>query len=402
MSCKTAMRACPVCHGTTAEVLHVQSFVLPEGYSLAGRYEVVACTRCGCVYADVSTRQKEYDAFYAASSRYQNGATSSGAGDTPWDAHRLETTARQIALKLPEREARILDAGCANGGLLVSLRRLGFNQLLGLDPSPTCVANTRARGIEAVAGWLTELPQDIGQFDCVILSHVLEHVLEVGQALHEVRALIRPGGCIYVEVPDATRYVDYLFCPFQEFNIEHINHFSLTCLASLMDWAGFRLQVAGRKLIEAAPKVPYPAIYGLATVAADPARACRWRPDQHLRQKVLAYVTASRQMMQRIDRKLQSILHASPQIIIWGTGQLAMKLLHETCLAKANIAACVDGNPVNHGKQLRGVPIGPPEHIRGMPYPIVITSILHQATIAEHIRSLGLPNPIVLLGESSQ
>jgi len=399
MNRKTTVRACPICQGTAAEVLHTQRFVLPEGYPLVEQYDVVACASCDCVYADVSVDQREYDAFYAASSKYQHSMTSSGAGDTPWDARRLETTARHIALMLPDRTARILDVGCANGGLLVSLQRLGFSQLLGLDPSPACVANTRARGIEAVAGWLTDPPQDMGQFDCVILSHMLEHVREVRSALRSAGALLRPGGCIYVEVPDATRYVDYLFCPFQEFNTERINHFSITCLANLLSWAGLRLEVAGRKLIEAAPEVPYPVIYGLAVRAKEPVGAVRWRRDRYLRRAVRAYISASQQLMRRIDHKLQAALRQSPQIILWGTGQLAMKLLAETCLAEADIVACVDSSPVHHGKRLRGVPIGPPEHIRDLPYPIVITSILHQAAITERIRSLGLFNPIVLLGE---
>jgi hypothetical protein len=84
-------------------------------------------------------------------------------------------------------------------------------------------------------------------------------------------------------------------------------------------------------------------------------------------------------------------------VIVWGTGQLVLKLLAETSLAKAQIAAFVDSNPINKGRMLRGVPILAPEQIRNSPYPIVVTTILHQQEIAEQIRRMGLPNKIVLL-----
>ncbi|GCA86292.1 hypothetical protein MiHa_04283 [Microcystis aeruginosa NIES-2522] len=53
--------------------------------------------------------------------------------------------------------------------------------------------------------------------------------------------------------------------------------------------------------------------------------------------------------MTDIDLKLQSVLEDAADVIVWGTGQLAMKLLAETSLAKANIVAFVDGNPINQG-----------------------------------------------------
>ena len=44
-------------------------------------------------------------------------------------------------------------------------------------------------------------------------------------------------------------------------------------------------------------------------------------------------------------------------LLVWGVGQLAMKLLAETSLGKANIAGFVDSNPIHQGKKLHGHPI---------------------------------------------
>jgi hypothetical protein len=102
-------------------------------------------------------------------------------------------------------------------------------------------------------------------------------------------------------------------------------------------------------------------------------------------------------MMEAIDKKIHGVLAENSGVIVWGTGQLAMKLLGETCLAQAQVAAFVDGNPINQGKLLKGSPILAPAQIQGSKLPIIVTSIIQGQTIAKVIRQLNLPNPVVLL-----
>jgi hypothetical protein len=68
-------------------------------------------------------------------------------------------------------------------------------------------------------------------------------------------------------------------------------------------------------------------------------------------------------------------------------------------LARRHIVACIDTNPINHGKTLHGAPILAPEDLGAMSCPIVITSLLHQAPIARKIQSMGLHNEVVVLRE---
>ncbi len=90
----------------------------------------------------------------------------------------------------------------------------------------------------------------------------------------------------------------------------------------------------------------------------------------------------------------------SLEVIVWGTRELAMKLLAETCLGHAATAAFADGNPVNKGKLLLGHPIMAPAQIRHLSQPIVVTSNLHGAEIARVIRDQQkLSNPIILLSQ---
>ena len=243
-------RPCPVCEGCDCADMHTQRFVLPEDHPLRNGYKVVCCGRCGFVYASTPANQADYDAFYAQFSKYEDNTTSTGSGVTPWDAERLEGTASDIARFVPDRAARIVDIGCANGGLLAALKARGYENLCGIDPSPRCARYVHDQlGIEAYAGWLTRLPEEVGAVDAVLLSHVMEHVLELRPALEAVRAVMKPGAILYVEVPDATRYAEFLFAPFQDFNTEHINHFSRDSLANLLRACGLEPAEAGRRML---------------------------------------------------------------------------------------------------------------------------------------------------------
>ena len=63
---------------------------------------------------------------------------------------------------MADKNASILDVGCANGGLLEALRALGYSNLVGLDPAPACVDNTWRRGFAARTGSFSSIPEGSG------------------------------------------------------------------------------------------------------------------------------------------------------------------------------------------------------------------------------------------------
>lgn len=390
-----ANRPCPICESTTVEILLTQRFELPEGHPLSAGYDVVVCLKCGLVYADTSVTQADYDRFYTEHSKYEDAKTGTGGMGDPFDWKRQQETALQIANFLQNTNAAILDVGCANGGVLKALKELGYDNLCGIDPSPVCVENTRRLGIEAHQGSLF-LPFKEHAFDCVVLSHTLEHIQDVRDALAWIEKRLKPGGVVYIETPDAARYVDFIYAPFQDFNTEHINHFSLVCLQNLMGLEGFVFESGGVRNLTITVNTFYPAIFGFwrkSITTSD----FRLNKDRTLRLKIGAYMERSKQMMRNIDAQISSLIEKSPSIIVWGTGQLANKLLTETSLARADILAFADNNPINHGKILHGKPILAPHELSNWDTPILITTLLHHRSIANQIRAMGLNNEIVLL-----
>ena len=286
---------------------------------------------------------------------------STGAGKCWWDLERIKSTAGRIAGFLSgDKEKRILDVGCANGGLLGCLKELGFANLHGIDPSRACVENTRKLGIDAFSASLFHLPDDLGIFDCVILSHVLEHVHDLQSALHIIRGLLKPQGLAYVEVPDASRYQHYLIAPFQEFNTEHINHFTLSSLHNLLAANGYHRRLSGKDEILSAPGKKYPIAFAFYEKSgiSDP-----MEKDVNALYSIRSYIAGSQALLDQMEMKLSKL--SAKEIIVWGVGQLAMKLLAETSLGSKNIVAFVDNNPVNWDKKIKDVPVISPLVLKG-------------------------------------
>lgn len=379
------LRPCPVCRCGQAEVLHHQRFTLPEGHLLGEGYDVVSCSSCCFVYADTAAKQADYDRFYAQLSRYES-SVSSGGGASPQDSARLHETAAAVASALPSKDARILDFGCAGGGLLRALRDLGYTNLHGIDPSPACADQVRAApGIPADVGSLFDIPPGLGEFDAIMLTHVLEHVEDVRGGLENLLALLAPGGLLYLEVPDAARYADFILAPFQDFNTEHINHFSARGLDNACAVVGLEPVGAGHKVFDVAAKMPFPATFGFWRKGASAAPR-PLQPDRDLRPRIEDYIARSRAIMERYDARISELLTRSPEVVVWGTGQLTLKLLHETSLGGARIAAFVDSNPVNQGQRLHGAPILAPDAIAGSQKPILVASTIHFQAISDTIR----------------
>lgn len=397
---KQATRPCPITGDRTVVVLHHQQFVLAQDNPLPSAYDVVWSPRGGFAYADTPAEQVVYDQYYAGRSKYEDNVTSTGGGASPSDLVRIEQTAADIAKLFPNRRAKIVDIGCANGGLLQALKNLGYDSLLGVDPSPSCVESVRAvPGIDATVGGILTLPRLADGAEMVLLSHVLEHIYDLRRAVRAVANALASKGILYVEVPDAARYRDFIVAPFQDFNTEHINHFSLVSLRNLFQSQGFEFISAGTRTVDSTPGCPYPVLFALFRKSAKPVVGFDYRRDNEFLESIQEYVVRSRAKLRLMESRINQWSRSRAPIIVWGTGELTMKLLAETSLRDANIVAFVDGNPVNQGKTLVGREIYAPRELQqrfGESPSILVATLLHQQAIARIIREdLKLSNQII-------
>ncbi|MBL0372538.1 class I SAM-dependent methyltransferase [Rhizobium sp. KVB221] len=100
----------------------------------------------------------------------------------------------------------VCDVGCGTGALLRRIQSGSPNlkRLTGVD----FVIDDAAKldGIEYVAAMVEKLPFADGEFDTVICTHVIEHVLEYREAIAELRRIARKRLIIVVPRERESRY----------------------------------------------------------------------------------------------------------------------------------------------------------------------------------------------------
>ena len=392
-------RACAVCGSRSKRRLFRQRFAAISGATLLRGYDVVACEGCGFCYADNLPRQEAFDTYYRSMSKYEHQDRAGKPSE--FETRQFPALASAIAEHVPSLHSRILEVGCANGGLLGALRELGYLDVLGVEPSPASLENAwRLYRIRVMTGTLTRLPADLGTFDFVILIAVLEHIRDLESAMERIRGLVSPSGRVFVEVPDVAGFAASPEPPFQEFSIEHINFFSSISLANLMGAYGFAELQSSQIAYRQSDTQAGTALRSAFQLRAD-ARASHPIHDRLSEPSLTDYIAASRTVEAAISQVVGRLVASQQPVVVWGAGTQTQRLLAAGGLARANIVAFVDSNPHYQGKRLIGLPILAPGEMKSRGEAILVSSQAAQSEIVHQIRvDLGLANEVITLSEA--
>lgn len=392
---KHGMRRCSVCGGGHSDMLYRRQFARISNGLLDG-YDVVACSDCGFCFADDLPPQAAFDAYYERQSKYEHNDRSGKQSE--FDTRRRPFTVGIISKWLPDRNATVLDIGCANGDLLAEMRKQGYHNVRGVDPSPSCARNAKdLYGIDVVTAPISRIPDGIGRFDLVILASVLEHILDFKGTLARLRKLLKPGGCVFVEVPDMTRCSLMKDAAFQEFSLEHINYFSPISLANLWTQHGFQTVDIRQTEID---QIPGLTLYEIKAIfrLTDPDAPRNISPDTQTRAELERYIRSAQAKLDHIETVIDELADSQRPIIVWGVGTLTQSLLATTRLKGANIQAFVDSNNRYASQKLHGIPILPVSTLVTRSEPILVASQQFQTEIVQQIQSVfQLSNPVITL-----
>ena len=133
----------------------------------------------------------------------------------------VASSAAWLSALLPaDKSARIVDVGCGFGYALLAMKKLGYENISGLELSEQQAGQTRRNGllVEVTGDTVRTLRDHPQAYDCVLLLDVLEHV-PVAEQIDFLRACsssLKPGGRLLLTVPNASailaprwRYNDY-------------------------------------------------------------------------------------------------------------------------------------------------------------------------------------------------
>jgi SAM-dependent methyltransferase len=378
-------------------LIYHQRFVNPNQNAFHGGYDVVICKQCGFAFADNLPPQTFIDEYYREMTKKTallEKQMEKGHLEPEYVIRMHQHSIQNMLPHLRPNDA-ILDVGCYTGHLLSLLKKNGFVNLKGIDPSKFAAEVAAQRhGIEVVVGSLFDEIQ-LGTYDFITVTHVIEHIVDLRRFVLKLRDLLSDGGRVYIECPDAHNFFfasssDRVIqsehkVPFFQFSVEHVNYFSAISLTNLMTSLGFRKVVVEQQ------------VSTLAVLAAIFER-CPFTNDGTIEASLRDYVAKSDEAFSDIYSKIDAIVTSGEPIIVWGAGLHSQKLLAVTKLQNANILSFIDSDPAYQGGSLAGVSIKSPSDLAGMPsHPILISSETYQSEIAAQIRALGLQNKVISL-----
>ena len=112
---------------------------------------------------------------------------------------------------LPSPGGPVLEVGCGEGRVCRDLRSRGYDDIVGLDASPSLVAAAREAdpGGEYVVGAAESLPFETSSFDLVVTYNSLMDVDDIAVSIREISRVLRDGGrfCACVTHPVRARGV---------------------------------------------------------------------------------------------------------------------------------------------------------------------------------------------------
>jgi len=153
--------------------------------------------------------------------------------------------------RVPPESRRFLDVGCGTGVLGHALKRSQPDRyVVGITHSVQEAAEARAVLDQVVVKDLESCSfDDLGLFDCVICSHVLEHLRNPDQVLSRLKSVLAPGGTLLIALPNVLHWrqrLQFLAGRFRYtrgglMDSTHVVFFDWTTARQLVSEAGLRL-----------------------------------------------------------------------------------------------------------------------------------------------------------------
>jgi SAM-dependent methyltransferase len=203
------------------------------GSGAAAHY--LCCQKCGLVFeahpASTEEIEKQYRDDLSSPSKYYTRSTDE-------DRTTFRRRLRLLTAFRPKR-GRLLDIGCSVGTLMDEARRLGW-EATGVEPNPLAAGIARRLNLPVIEEFFGPgvVEKIGGDFDCVVLNDVLEHLRDPARTLRLVHSVLVPGGLVMASTPN----MQSILCrTFQMKPGEHLFLFNDGNFRSIFERMGFTI-----------------------------------------------------------------------------------------------------------------------------------------------------------------
>ena len=250
MNMDLVSRACPLCGSKDQSNVFAQERIdLAElgPFAFASRklpeymhYRMLVCPKCDLLYASPIPR---LDALATA---YQS-ADYDSAIEAQYAARSYARILRGILGQLPDRTGA-LDIGAGDGAFLRQLLKLGFTDVVGVEPSEAPIAAAHEtvrplvrRGLFSAG----DFPKE--SFSLITCFQTLEHLYDPLVMCRDAFGLLKPGGAVFFVFHNRRALsAKLLGLRSPIFDIEHLQLFSRQSARFLLEACGFqRVQLQG-------------------------------------------------------------------------------------------------------------------------------------------------------------
>ena len=399
---------CPLCCCDTSDSLLSLSAGNFSGSSLYEEIKVASCFECGHIYNKLTKQEvvglvdyynKEYSPITLN--------TSNTTGDLPGSKnkntylrhnHLIDFVSSHI-----DQRSRILDIGCALGGLLHILQERGFTELHGIDMTEHYVTQAKLDTKFVISqGQAESIPYSEDSFELLFLDQVLEHTIDPRQVFIEAKRVLIQGGYFCIGVPDAARYKStYFFDYFWFLMREHIQHFDLDHLQYVAELEGFELVDYKRTehdMVSASMVLPnLNVLFKLKDEDADsslPVPKARY----DLRDDLIDYFSdESKRLNSRCDL-FNTLSDQNTPLYFWGIGREFTYLYENLALSKECISGLIDTNEFKQRElMVDGLKISSPALLDQAKdnSAVVITAVAHTSAIKQTLAAMNFKGTVL-------
>lgn len=234
--------SCPNCGNK-----NISKVLSAKDYTVSGDFfDIWECQNCTQRFTQNIPGKEEIGKYYQSENYISHSDTAKGFINLLYHKVRKHTLVQKRKLienLTGKKTGNILDVGCGTGAFLFTMKKAKW-EITGLEPDET----GRQKALELYGLQLEKtekflsLPEQT--FDAITMWHVLEHVHDLHDYIEQLKKLLKPGGKLFIAVPNYTSYDAQVYKEFwAAYDVpRHLYHFSPKSMKTLINLHGMKIE----------------------------------------------------------------------------------------------------------------------------------------------------------------